>query len=191
MIRTGVYGGTFNPIHLGHVSLCRKILQDGLVDELWLLVSPQNPFKVNDTLLSDSARLEMASAAVADEKGITASDYEFSLPRPSYMYNTLQSLSKAYPNREFILIIGADNWNSFHLWHRYEDILSRYHLIVYPRPGYDISGEMPDNITIADTPLLDISSTAIRTAINSPSYDGRGLHPKVWEIIRKNNYYRI
>lgn len=189
MIRTGLYGGSFNPIHEGHVSLSRALLRSGLVDEMWLLVSPQNPFKVNDALLADTARLELARIAAAPVDGLTVSDYEFRLPRPSYMVNTLEHLRQDYPEREFILVIGADNWERFPRWYRHDEILRRHRIIVYPRPGCVIS-DLPPTVTVADTPLYDISSTDIRERIGRPDYDGEGLPPGVWEAIKEKGFYR-
>lgn len=189
MTITGIYGGSFNPIHLGHVRLAKALSDSGLVDEMWLLVSPQNPFKVNEVLLDDEERLHLALLAVNDVPGVEVCDREFSLPRPSYMYNTLQVLSQENPEREFVLVIGADNWERFPAWYRSSDILSDYRIIIYPRPGY-ILQDVPQNITIADTPLFDISSTDIRNRIlTQPDYDGEGLPPVVWHEIKRKGLY--
>ena len=189
-IKTGIYGGSFNPIHEGHVTLAKELADSGLVDEMWLLVSPQNPFKVDANLLDDEERLQLARLAVRDVPGIDVCDREFFLPRPSYMYNTLQALSKEHPEREFVLVIGADNWERFHDWYRSKDILAAYHIIIYPRPGYTLQN-VPSEVTVADTPLLDISSTEIRRRITSdPDYAGEGLPPVVWDEIKEKGYYR-
>ena len=188
--RTGIYGGSFNPIHEGHVALAKALADSGLVDEMWLLVSPQNPFKVNAELLDDDERLRLAQLAVHDVPGVEVCDREFFLPRPSYMYKTLNALSKEHPEREFVLVIGADNWERFHDWYRSKDILSAYHIIIYPRPGYTLQN-VPSGVTVADTPLLDISSTEIRHRITSdPDYAGEGLPPVVWDEIKEKGYYR-
>jgi nicotinate-nucleotide adenylyltransferase len=187
-MKTGLYGGSFNPIHLGHTQLSQALLDLHLVDEMWLLVSPQNPFKVNQKLLDDNARLELAQLAVKDIPNITVSDYEFHLPRPSYMVNTLEHLRQDYPEREFILIIGADNWERFPRWYKYEEILAHHHVIVYPRTDSELK-DVPEGVTIADTPLIDISSTEIRENINNPNYKGEGLCPAVWEEIKERRYY--
>ena len=188
--RTGIYGGSFNPIHEGHIALAKALADCGLVDEIWLLVSPQNPFKVNAELLDDDERLRLARLAVCDVPGVEVCDREFFLPRPSYMYKTLNALSKEHPEREFVLVIGADNWERFHDWYRSKDILSAYHIIIYPRPGYTLQN-VPSGVTVADTPLLDISSTKIRRRITSdPDYAGEGLPPVVWDEIKEKGYYR-
>ena len=186
---TGIYGGSFNPIHEGHICLAKALAESGFVDEMWLLVSPQNPFKVDADLLDDDERLRLASLAVADVPGVEVCDREFSLPRPSYMYNTLQALSEEHPNREFVLVIGADNWERFPDWYRSKDILASYRVIIYPRPGYEL-GKLPRRVKLADTPLLDISSTEIRRRIASePAYNGEGLPPVVWQEIKEKGYY--
>lgn len=188
-MRTGIYGGSFNPIHLGHVCLAKTLAESGLVDEMWLLVSPQNPFKVDEQLLDDEKRLHLAQLAVRDVSGVEVCDREFFLPRPSYMYNTLQALSQEHPDREFVLVIGADNWERFPAWYRSQDILSDYRIIIYPRPGYTLQN-VPQGVTIANTPLLDISSTEIRNHIqNQPDYNGEGLCPAVWEEIKRECLY--
>ena len=188
--RTGIYGGSFNPIHLGHVSLAKALAESSLVDEMWLLVSPQNPFKANANLLDDETRLRLTRLAVSDVPGVEVCDREFFLPRPSYMFNTLTALSREHPDREFVLVIGADNWERFPDWYRSSDILAAYRVIIYPRPGF-VLPDVPKGITIADTPLLDISSTAIRRRIaNDPDYDGEGLPPAVWKEIKATGLYR-
>ena len=187
--RTGIYGGSFNPIHEGHVRLAQALAESHLVDEVWLLVSPQNPFKVDEHLMDDEVRLHLARLAVADVPGVEVCDREFSLPRPSYMYNTLRALSREHPEREFVLVIGADNWPRFPDWYRSKAILARYRIIIYPRPGYALP-DVPRNVTVAETPLLDISSTEIRNRIaNDPDYDGEGLPPAVWEEIKAKGLY--
>ncbi|MBR4661622.1 MAG: nicotinate-nucleotide adenylyltransferase [Clostridia bacterium] len=188
--RTGIYGGSFNPIHLGHVSLAKALAESSLVDEMWLLVSPQNPFKANANLLDDETRLRLTRLAVSDVPGVEVCDREFFLPRPSYMFNTLTALSREHPDREFVLVIGADNWERFPDWYRSSDILAAYRVIIYPRPGF-VLPDVPKGVTIADTPLLDISSTAIRRRIaNDPDYDGEGLPPAVWKEIKATGLYR-
>ena len=188
--RTGIYGGSFNPIHVGHVRLAKALVDKGLVDEMWLMVSPQNPFKVNADLSRDNIRLRLAALAVSQVPGVEVCDREFSLPRPSYMYSTLQALSGEHPDREFVLVIGADNWERFHDWYRSGDILATYRIIVCPRPGYMLS-ELPTGVKAVNTPLLDISSTEIRRQIASnPDYDGEGLPPMVWQEIKEKGYYR-
>lgn len=187
-IITGIYGGTFNPIHLGHVRLGETLVSDGLLDELWLLVSPQNPFKADQNLLADEERLRLARLAVSGHPRLQVCDAEFRMPRPSYMVYTLEALRTEHPEREFVLVIGADNWERFPQWYKSEEILRRHRLIVLPRPGYTLH-EVPDCVCVARTPLLDISSTAIRESIARGGYRGKGLPRAVWHEIRQRGFY--
>lgn len=175
MKQIGVFGGSFNPIHTGHIHLARQILRKAHLDEVWFMVSPLNPFKKTSTdLLDDHLRLQMAEKALKDEKGLVASDYEFHLPKPSYTWSTLQHLTEDYPDFKFSLIIGADNWQVFDKWAKPDFILSHYNIIVYPREGYAIDrSAMPDNVTLVDTELYPVSSTEIRQKVrNNESIDG-------------------
>lgn len=156
MYRVGIFGGSFNPIHNGHIALAKAALQLCGLDEVWLMVSPQNPLKQQTYLLDDRLRYEMAQKALEDVEGIKACDYEFHLPKPSYTWNTLQHLSKDYPEREFVLLIGGDNWAHFERWRHWKDILRNYRVAVYPRDGFP--GTM-------DVPLLPVSSTDIRQRV--------------------------
>lgn len=165
-IRTGIYGGSFNPIHNGHIAIARAMITRAWLDEVWLVVSPQNPLKPAGSLLADEKRLLMAQTAVSGIPGVTATDYEFHLPRPSYMWNTLQSLSCDFPERDFTLLIGADNWAVFHRWYRADDIIAHYPIAIYPRTGYPIdTASLPPNVKLIDTGLYDISSTQVRELI--------------------------
>ena len=166
MIKTGIFGGSFNPIHNGHIQLVRQLREAAGLDEVWLRVSPQNPLKEQAGLLADDLRLQMARQALADEPFIEVSDYEFSLPKPSYTWNTLQSLGQDFPDREFVLLIGGDNWERFSRWYRADDIVSNYQIIVYPRRGSDIDlTSLPPTVSVVEAELLDISSTDIRRRV--------------------------
>ncbi len=167
-MQIGIFGGTFNPIHNGHLAIARKIVESGEVDEVWFMVSPLNPFKQHVELLDDSIRLEMTRKALECEHGIICSDYEFGLPRPSYTWNTLQSLKKDYPQHTFSLIIGADNWCKFSAWRNNDDIIREHRLLVYPRTGYPIDIEsLPQSVSFIDMDTIDVSSTEIRQLIRN------------------------
>ena len=156
-MRIGIFGGSFNPIHNGHIALAKAILAQCDIDEVWLMVSPQNPLKRHSAdLLDDRLRFEMAQKALDGVEGVKASDYEFHLPKPSYTWNTLQHLSSDYPNDTFVLLIGGDNWAHFQRWRNWQEILDHHEVIVYPREDYPGTIEMP---------LLPISSTEIRERV--------------------------
>ncbi|MBQ8443152.1 MAG: nicotinate-nucleotide adenylyltransferase [Bacteroides sp.] len=185
MKRTGIFGGSYNPIHIGHLALANYLCEYGELDELWFMVSPQNPFKAQSSdLWDDELRLELVRLAVEDYPKFHASDFEFHLPRPSYMVTTLQKLRETYPDREFILIIGADNWTSFPRWKDADIIMKHHMLMVYPRPGYEIDeSTLPDKVQLVQTPLLEVSSTFIRESLKQDKDVRYFLHPKVWEKI--------
>ena len=191
MSSIGIFGGSFNPIHKGHVALARQLLQRAQLDEVWFLVSPQNPLKPQSSLLDDNMRLEMARLALKDEPHLVASDYEFHLPRPSYTWNTLQHLSQDYPQHHFTLLIGADNWQLFGQWLNSREIIENYPIVIYPRDGYPIDeASLPPNVRLVNTRLYNMSSTLIRQLIA----DGRGvrryLHPDVISYIESNHLYK-
>lgn len=189
-IRTGIFGGTFNPIHLGHLALANYLCEENWVDELWFLITLQNPFKQEQTLLDNHLRMKMVEAAIAGYPRFKASDFEFTLPRPSYTVTTLQKLSETYPDREFVLIIGADNWAAFDKWKSPEEILQNHRILVYPRPGYEINPhELPAQVKAVNTPLLEISSTFIRESIASGKDIRYFLHPEVYRFIKQHQLY--
>lgn len=182
MCKIGLFGGSFNPIHNGHISLARQLLTLAELDEVWFLVSPQNPLKQVHDLAPDDIRLRMAREALKGEAHLKASDHEFHLPRPSYTWHTLQSLSHAYPDKEFILLIGADNWACFNNWFAHEKIIAHHHIVIYPRSGSPINAAMlPANVVLATTSLIDISSTDIRHRIHS----NQPIHGLVPPIVEK------
>lgn len=163
MKKIGLFGGSFNPIHNGHIAIAKAILEQCSLDEIWLMVSPQNPFKQSSQLLEDNKRFELVQKALDGVEGIKASDYEFKLAKPSYTWNTLKHLKVDYPDYTFILLIGGDNWARFSNWYMAEKIIEEYHVIIYPRRGIVINyDDLPINVSVVETPLLDISSTEIR-----------------------------
>ncbi|MBQ3624579.1 MAG: nicotinate-nucleotide adenylyltransferase [Prevotella sp.] len=162
-IRTGLFGGTFNPIHVGHIGLASAILKAARLSEVWLMVTPQNPFKVSHQLLDDNLRLEMVEKALENHPRLIASDYEFRLPKPSFTWRTLQALNEDYPDRRFVLLIGADNWLSFDRWAEPEKILEACQIVIYPREGYPVDeAALPRNVRLLNTPYFHVSSTEIR-----------------------------
>lgn len=167
MKRVALFGGSFNPIHNGHLTLADGVLKAGFADEVWLMVSPHNPLKKRDVLMPETQRLRLAQLAVEGHPGIVASDFEFGMPRPSYTWQTLKALRKAFPQNEFLLLIGGDNWQLFHRWAHSEEILQEYAVIVYPRPGFSVdAGELPPNVSLlTNVRLSPLSSTVVRQRI--------------------------
>ena len=171
-MKVGIYGGSFNPVHYGHIGLAQWVLAHTDLEEVWLMVSPNNPLKKGDTLAPEAARLAAVREAVQDLPGIEASDFEFALPRPSYTANTLRALQHAYPQHVFSLIIGEDNLAIFDHWREYAYIAENYRIFVYPRVMNEgvkelkSEGEKISNfkelVFLKDAPLFDISSTEIR-----------------------------
>lgn len=164
---TGLFFGSFNPVHNGHLAIARYLLDQGFCREVWFVVSPQNPLKQNRDLLDENERLEIIRRAIAGEPGMKVCDVEFGMPRPSYTWNTLRVLEKEYPEKSFALVIGGDNLRNFHLWRNYKEILSHYRVLVYPRPGVEVPPSVPAPVTLVDAPLASVSSTEIRAKIDS------------------------
>ncbi len=163
---TALFFGSFNPIHVGHLIIANTMLQQGGVDEVWLVVSPQNPLKERATLLADHHRLQMVQRAVDDNYRLRVCDIEMHLPIPSYTVVTLAALQDKYPDREFCLVMGSDNLATFDRWRNYQYILDNYHLLVYPRPGSEhCKFASHPNVTLVDVPMIDISSSYIRQQI--------------------------
>ncbi|MEA4841040.1 MAG: nicotinate (nicotinamide) nucleotide adenylyltransferase [Bacteroidales bacterium] len=168
-IRTGFYGGSFNPIHKGHLALGDHLILNDLVDECWYVVSPQNPLKKTADPTDAAHRLKMVSKALEGHPGCSASDIEFHLPLPSYTVQTLRYAADKYPEREFVLLIGSDNLDLFTRWKEYDFLLANFDILVYPRPGF--SNRIPagwNRMKMLDGQLMDISSTEIRKKQKSP-----------------------
>ena len=204
MKRTGIYGGSFNPVHIGHTQLAGWLVARGYVDELWLLVTPQNPLKRVAGLLPDDIRFWLTKLGLEELRNdrsfgvrltksrLQVKDTEFHMPRPSYMADTLAMLRHRYKRREFVLIIGSDNWLEFDKWKRPDEILQHHRVVIFPRDGYEVdAASLPVGVTLADVPRFGISSTQIRKAIRTnPQYNGEGLATKVWEAIKQFGYYK-
>ena len=180
MIKVGLFGGSFNPIHIGHIALAQAALKECELDEVWLMVSPQNPLKQQEDLLPDHLRYEMAQRALEGIEGVKASDYEFRLPKPSYTWNTLQHLVEDYLDCEFVLLIGGDNWAHFQRWRHWQDILWHHRVIVYPRDQY---------LGTIDVPLLNVSSTEIRRRVKAGG-DIEGMVPECIISLVKKYYHK-
>ena len=187
--RVAVFGGSFDPIHNGHLALAGEVVSRGLADEVWLMVTPQNPHKQDRVLSDERLRFQMAQLAVEGMDGVKACDFEFSLPRPSYTLTTLTALDEAFPDKEFCLLIGADNWEKFDRWYKGDEILSRYGIIVYPR-GSEGEPPLPSGVRWLPAKLYDISSTMVRAAVAAGN-DITGLVPAtVVRFINDNKMYK-
>ena len=186
--KIGIFGGSFNPVHNGHLSLAEAICRSGAVDEVWLTLSPQNPFKRSKTLAADRHRLAMLRLAVHGVEEVDVCDVELSLPRPSYTINTLTHLSRQFPDVEFKLIIGADNYVVFDRWYEHERLVAEYGLVVYPRRGFALP-ESAEGVVFVDAPLFDVSSTQIREAIACGAGFEAMLPCGVADYIKQNKLY--
>jgi nicotinate-nucleotide adenylyltransferase len=168
MSKIGLFFGSFNPIHVGHLLIANYMVEFTELDKLWFVVTPHNPLKTKNTLLHDRQRLEMVRLAIENNYKYSVSDIEFNLEKPSYTVKTLAYLSEKYPQHQFYLIIGSDNLQTFNKWKSYESILGNYKLLVYPRPGYD-GGNFKDHpsVIFTEAPVVEISSTFIRDAVKA------------------------
>ncbi len=164
--KIGLFFGSFNPVHNGHLMLANYIVEFTDLDSIWFVVSPQNPFKIQQSMLDEKHRLEMLELAVRNEPRFEVCDIEFHMPKPSYTIDTLMQLSKLHPDTDFYLICGMDNLTNFHRWKNYQAILDNYHLLVYPRKGY-VGGELLNHksVQLIEAPEIEVSSTFIRDAI--------------------------
>lgn len=189
--KTGLYFGTFNPIHIGHCVIAQHMLEFTDLDEVWFVVTPHNPHKKKNTLLDDYQRLHMVQLAVDDQYKMQVSNMEFDLPQPSYTATTLAHAVEKYPNHEFSLIMGADNLETFHKWRNYEWILEHHHIYVYPRIESD-GGDLKQHphVTITQAPIMQIASTDIRNAIKDGKNVSFMLPEKVWKYVDEELFYK-
>ncbi|MEL6810505.1 MAG: nicotinate (nicotinamide) nucleotide adenylyltransferase [Bacteroidota bacterium] len=191
--KIGLYFGTFNPIHVGHLTIANYMAEYSDLDEVWMVVTPHNPHKKKKTLLDNLHRLAMVRIALEDYPKLKASNIEFDLPQPNYTVHTLAHLEEKHPNLQFCLIMGEDNLKSFHKWKNYEVILERYYLYVYPRVSegrVDSQFQGHKHIIHVDAPIMELSSTFIRKAIK----EGKNIRPmlpdNVWVYMDEMNFYR-
>jgi nicotinate-nucleotide adenylyltransferase len=190
-MKVGLYFGSFNPIHHGHLIIANYMLQNSDLDQIWLVVSPQNPFKQSSSLLNSYNRLNLVQLAIEPEPKLKASDIEFRLPQPSYTVNTLAYLQEKYPTHQFAIIMGSDSFENLSKWKNYEFILQHCPIYVYRRPGHEVINNFPQaTITVMDAPLLQISATHIRNNIKQGQSIRYLVPDKVLEEIERNGYYR-
>ena len=206
-MRIGLYFGTFNPIHIGHLIIANHMAEHSELEQIWLVVTPHNPHKEKNTLLDDYQRLHLAHLATEEYPKIKPSDIEFKLPQPNYTVNTLAYLKEKFPQHEFSLIMGEDNLKSLHKWKNYEYILENHAIYIYPRLSNKTETSLRNAETSSrdtetssvlthprihkiDAPIVEISSTFIRNSIKSKKNIRPLLSEKVWEYIDHNNFYK-
>lgn len=191
-MNVAIFGGSFNPIHVGHAIMAEMAGAQEGVDEVWLMVSPQNPFKVDSRLAPEDERLAMSRLVAQDCTNVKASDFEFALPRPSYTYDTLRALQDAYPQHHFMIVIGSDNWLVFDKWRDSDKIISEFGVLVYQRPDAPANPEtMPPNVrVIENVPQVLVSSTMIRQMLKENKNVNFLVPPKVLNYIRIHKLYK-
>ncbi|MFZ9660372.1 MAG: nicotinate (nicotinamide) nucleotide adenylyltransferase [Chitinophagaceae bacterium] len=189
-MKIGLYFGSFNPIHHGHLIIAEHVLNNTDLQKIWFVVSPQNPFKQNQSLLNEYHRLYLVKLAIDGENKMRAEDIEFKLPKPSYTSITLQYLEEKYPTHQFSIIMGSDSFQNLDKWHNADVLMQKNEFIVYLRPGYEIRKDLPAKYTTLDAPLLQISSTQIRDLIKKRKSIRYLVPENVREEIENNRYYK-
>jgi nicotinate-nucleotide adenylyltransferase len=192
-MKVGLFFGTFNPIHIGHMIIANYIVEFSDLDEVWFVITPQSPFKQKMSMLSNHHRLSIANIAVENYPKLKTSDIEFNLPQPNYTINTLAYIEEKYPEKQFCLIMGEDNLKGFHKWKNYETILQNYELYVYPRISKEQTESRFSNhkkVHKVNAPIVQISSTFIRKAIKEKKDISTMLPASVWNYIDEMNFYK-
>ena len=190
-MKVGLFFGSFNPIHIGHLIIANFMATQTNLDQVWFVVSPQNPFKSKSSLAKDYDRLNLVRLAVDNNPKLKASNIEFDLPKPSYTIDTLTYLKEKYPNKEFTLIMGGDNLTNFHKWKNYEVILEHYSIFVYKRPQYDMGPLVNhEKVTVFDAPLMQISASYVRKCISEGNSVQYLLPEVVYEYLESSSLYR-
>ena len=191
-MRIGIFGGSFDPIHIGHAIIAQHIISCGGVDRLWFMVSPVNPLKVDkERNVADTDRLRMVEMVSRPMEGVETSAFEFTMPKPSYTIDTLNALQAKFPDDEFYLVIGGDNWEVFGKWRNSEEILAKYHILVYPRLGHEvmIPEELRDRVQLVDAPIIELSSTQIRERLRRGDSVRYYVPDDVFNYINRNHLY--
>ena len=191
LMKIGLYFGSFNPVHIGHLIIANYVLNETDLDKIWFVVSPQNPFKKNKSLLNEYDRLHLIRTAIEDDTRMKASDIEFYLPKPSYTINTLTYLKEKYPEQDFYLIMGSDSFQNIDKWKNYEMIINNYKLYVYQRKGFDLkNNNNSETIKLLDAPLLEISATNIRQLVKQGKSIRYMVPEKIREEIEGNLFFK-
>lgn len=186
----GLFFGSFNPIHIGHLIIANHVLNETQTDQIWFIVSPLNPFKESTSLLDEHVRLALVQRAVAGNDRLVVKDIEFHLPRPSYTAHTLSWLEQNHSNHVFSIIMGSDSLRTLQTWKQPEHIVDKYKLLIYRRPGFAVNNEMNASLQVLNSPLLGISSTDIRHLIKNGKSIRYLVPDSVRDEIETNNYYR-
>jgi len=192
-MKIGIFGGSFDPIHTGHAIIAQHIISSGMVDRLWFMVSPVNPLKQGKVRqVADTDRLRMVEMVSRPMEGVETSAFEFTMPRPSYTIDTLNALQAKFPNDEFYLVTGGDNWQIFNKWRNSEEILAKYHLLIYPRLGYEVNipDSLKDRVTLVDAPIIELSSTEIRDRLANGLSVRYYVPDEVHDFIERKQLYR-
>ncbi|HEV8285541.1 MAG TPA: nicotinate (nicotinamide) nucleotide adenylyltransferase [Chitinophagaceae bacterium] len=189
-MKIGLYFGSFNPIHTGHLIIANHILNETDLQKIWFVVSPQNPFKTNESLLHENKRLDLVKKSIADDERMMASDIEFNLSKPSYTINTLTYLQENYPDEEFFIVMGSDSFQGLYKWKNAETIIKEYKILIYQRPGFETENKLQAQIEVLNAPLLDISSTEIRELITKEKSIRYLVPDKARKEIEKKGYYK-
>lgn len=191
-MKIGILGGSFNPVHIGHTMLASYLAQWTDLDQVWLVLSPLNPLKNAGDLAPDRQRFDMLRLAAEGSDCVVPCDVELSMPVPSYTIDTLQTLRRMYPDDDFCLIVGSDNWAVMDRWRDPQTIIREFGIMIYPRPGYDVdSRSLPPNVELVHAPVCSLSSTMIRDAIASGRDVNYFVHPRVYEYIRQHKLYNF
>ena len=193
MRRIGIFGGSFNPIHNGHAIIASYIMQHGGLDQLWLMVSPQNPLKQPHEMAGELHRLRMTEMVSHRIDGVETSAFEFSMPRPSYTIDTLHALQDKFPDDEFWLVIGADNWAVWDRWRSHDEIIQQFHVLIYPRIGYEVSipDTLTDRVRVVNAPIIELSSTTVRDLLSHGQSIAFYVPADVEQYIVKHQLYTL
>lgn len=189
-MKIGLYFGSFNPVHVGHLIIVNHILNESELEKIWFIVSPLNPFKDSHNLMNEYDRLHLVKKAIEEDPRLKASDIEFSLPKPSYTVHTLAYLKEKYPDHSFSIIMGSDSFQNLGKWKNPETLIENYPIIIYKRPGFDVNNKLNANITIMDAPLLEISSTHIRRLIKAGKSIKYLVPSNIEEEILSSTFFR-
>lgn len=193
MRRIGIFGGSFNPIHNGHAIIASYIMQHGGLDQLWLMVSPQNPLKQPHEMAGELHRLRMTEMVSHRIDGVETSAFEFTMPRPSYTIDTLHALQDKFPDDEFWLVIGADNWAIWDRWRSHDEIIQQFHVLIYPRLGNEVSipDTLTDRVRVVNAPIIELSSTTVRELLSHGQSIAFYVPADVEQYIVKHQLYTL